>query len=86
MKKVVVGLALLSIVLFRESSAFSSEPLPEEFSVLIRESLAREGQMMILEEAGPEKVYRIGSILIDAPSRKSGRCSPILIAGLNLCQ
>lgn len=66
-KKLLIGLVLLNIVLFRGDAAFSSEPLPEEFNVLVRESLVRGGQMMILEKEEPEKVHRIGSILIDAP-------------------
>ncbi|MBT9132320.1 MAG: hypothetical protein DDT33_00834 [Firmicutes bacterium] len=69
-KKVVIGLVLLSIVLLQGGSAFSSEPLPEEFYILVRESLERGGQMMILEKAEPERVHRIGSILIDAPPEK----------------
>lgn len=64
--KVITGLALLGIFLLCSGPAFSSEPLPEEFSVLIEESFARGGQMMILE-VEPEGVHRIGSILIDAP-------------------
>ncbi|MBT9146329.1 MAG: hypothetical protein DDT32_00057 [Syntrophomonadaceae bacterium] len=69
-KKVVIGLVLLSIVLLQGGSAFSSEPLPEEFNILLRESLERGGQMMILERAEPKRVHRIGSILIDAPPEK----------------
>jgi hypothetical protein len=66
-KKLTIGLVLLSIVLLWSGTAFSSEPLPEEFNVLVRESLGRRGQMMILDEAGQGKVNRIGSILIHAP-------------------
>ena len=65
-RKVAIGLVLLGIFLMWSGPAFSSEPLPEEFNTLIEESFARGGQMMILE-VEPERVHRIGSILIDAP-------------------
>lgn len=68
-EKRVMGLVLVSIFLLGGGSASSSESLPEEFMVIIEESFARGGQMMILEME-PERLYRIGSTLIDAPLEK----------------